>query len=196
MPEFDMQGRSAVAPRAVSTAWGMPFFLGLAVAVLGFICFIFAGITGVASVIFFGALLAVAGVVEIADAFRDRRRGSLTLPLLSGLLSLVVGVLLLARPLVGLAAAGLLLAGYLFATGLFRGITSLVDRYAQWGWDFLYGVLAVILGVVLFSNWPLSSLWLLGALIGIEMMARGVSIMGSALVVRRVVKTRPAAARA
>jgi hypothetical protein len=55
--------------------------------------------------------------------------------LLAGFLALVVGALLLYRPIAGLASLTLLIACYLFASGLFRAVISIVDRYQSWGWD-------------------------------------------------------------
>jgi uncharacterized membrane protein HdeD (DUF308 family) len=170
--------------RARAAAWGGPFILGVLLFVLGILAFVFAGVTTLATVVAFGALLAVGGIVEMAYAFGLRKLGRFVLPFLSGLLSLVVGAMLIVRPGVGMAASGLLIAGWLFATGLFRGVTSLVDRYPRWGWDLAYGVASVLLGLVLLARWPLSSIWLLGTLVAVELMARGIAVMGVSLALR------------
>jgi uncharacterized membrane protein HdeD (DUF308 family) len=104
--------------------------------------------------------------------------------LLGGILSIVVGAMVLARPGAGLVAMTLLLAGYFFASGLFRGITSLVDRYAGWGWDFFYGLVSVVLGIIISAQMPTSSLWALGVVVGVEIFVRGLSIMAGALTLR------------
>ncbi|XXF81272.1 DUF308 domain-containing protein [Myxococcaceae bacterium GXIMD 01537] len=177
------------AGRTTAAAWGGPFFLGLCLVALGVFAIIAAGIASIASILVFGVLLAAGGAVEIVQAFRVRRTGNFFLFFLGGLLSLVVGVLMLMRPMAGLAAVTLLLAGYFFASGLFRGFTSIIDRYANWGWDFVYGIVAVILGVMLFSQWPNSSLWLVGTLVGVELLIRGSAVMGAALAMRKGIRT-------
>lgn len=88
-------------------------------------------VTGVVSAVFLGIALGAAGVVEIIGAFKHRRDRAAVMPALSGILSVVVGVLFVTRPLVGVAALGLLVAAHFFATGLFRGIVSLADRYER-----------------------------------------------------------------
>jgi len=141
-------------------------------------------VTSLASVIFFGSMLLVAGIFEIIHAFRVRKSGPFLMFLLSGILSIVVGAMILARPGAGLMAMTLLLAGYFFASGLFRGITSIVDRYSGWGWDFAYGIVSVVLGVIISAQMPTSTLWALGLVVGVEILSRGISIMAGALAVR------------
>lgn len=183
--------RGVAAGRAVSATWGTPFVAGLFMVALGILAFIAAGIASLATIFAFGALLLVAGLMEVVYAFQARRQGSFLLPLLSGLLSLVVGALFLFRPLAGLAATSLMLAAFFLASGLFRGITAIADRYAHWGWDLFYGVVAIVLGVLLLSGWPTSSIVTIGVLVGAELIARGSTLMGASLALRRGL--RPAA---
>jgi uncharacterized membrane protein HdeD (DUF308 family) len=158
---------------------------GILIAIVGVIAFISPAIAGLVSVKFFGVLFVVAGVIEVWGAFRHRHERSLLLPFLSGILTAAVGVVFLARPMIGLASVALLLIAYFFVTGLFRGITSLVDRYHNWGWDLAYGVIAVAAAVVLFMNWPLSSLFLVGLLVGVQLIALGVTLMAGGWSIRR-----------
>ncbi len=187
------EDRSAVPMqegRARAATWGSSFLAGLLIFALGVFCLIATGVTGFASILLFGGLLLAAGILEIYSAFRERRQGRQFLPhFLVGLLSFVVGGLFLVRPAVGLAAVTLLLAGYFFADGLFRSITSLLDRYEGWAWDFFSGAVSVLLGVIVFSQWPISSLWVVGALVGVQLMMRGVLVMSVSLTLRRAMRT-------
>jgi uncharacterized membrane protein HdeD (DUF308 family) len=162
--------------------------MGLAITVLGLVALVAATATSVATALLFGAILAVSGILEIGAAFRFRKTGRFLSYFLGGILSLVVGGLLLFRPLVGLAAITLLLAGFFLASGLFRGITSLLDRYGGWGWDLFYGVVAVFLGVTIFSSWPVSALWVVGVVVGAEIVTRGIAVMAGSLQLRRVLR--------
>ncbi len=176
---------SGTTPRRnMSGMWGGPFVMGLLLALLGIVALGAVVATSVASVIFFGSMLVVAGIFEVIHAFRVRKSGPFLMFLLGGILSIVVGAMVLARPGTGLVAMTLLVAGYLFASGLFRGITSLVDRYAGWGWDFAYGLVSVVLGVIISAQMPTSSLWVLGLVVGVEILVRGISIMAGALALR------------
>jgi uncharacterized membrane protein HdeD (DUF308 family) len=179
--------------REASAGWGGPFVLGLLVMAVGVLALLSALWTGLASIILLGILLAISGVLQIGYSFGRDRTGSPGVHLLAGILSAVVGVLIAARPAIGLAALTLLLAGYFFASGLFRTITSVVDRYARWGWDFAYGISAIILGIILVASWPTSAAWLVGTLVGLEIIFRGASLMAASLALRRLVSGRATA---
>jgi uncharacterized membrane protein HdeD (DUF308 family) len=81
-----------------------------------------------------------------------------------------------------------MLAGYFFASGLFHAITSVMDRYARWGWDFVYGAISLFLGVVVMSEWPVSAVWLVGTLVGLGILFRGVALMAGSLTLRRALR--------
>ncbi|MFP2956568.1 HdeD family acid-resistance protein [Myxococcus sp. 1LA] len=178
-------------PRVNSAAWGGPFVMGLLMTLLGIVALGAAVFTSMVSVILFGAMLAGAGIVEVISAFRTRKEGGpFWLYLLSGILSVVVGLFVLVYPAAGLGALTLLLAGYFFASGLFHAITSVVDRYPQWGWDFFYGAVSVVLGIMVMRQWPISAVWLVGTLVGIGIFFRGVALMAGAFAVRKVLHSR------
>ncbi|MBU8894786.1 HdeD family acid-resistance protein [Corallococcus sp. H22C18031201] len=177
------QGRLS---RNASAVWGGTFLLGLLMAVLGFIMLGEAAFASVLSIVFVGALLTVGGIAEIVAAFRSRSAGGPFLSfLLAGILTMVVGLLVLRYPGAGLGTITLLLAGFFFASGLFHAITSVVDRYPQWGWDLAYGLVSIFLGITVMSQWPISSAWLLGTLVGVGLLMRGVAMMSGSLAIRR-----------
>lgn len=162
--------------------WGMPMTIGILLVIIGAFALAMSELTSVVTVYFVGIMLIVVGVLEIIAGISHHRRGgagTTVLYILAGLLAIVVGALFLDRPLASLGALTLLLACYLFASGLFRGITSIVDRYPQWGWDFAYGVLAIVLGGYLVGTWPISSFWLLGTIVSIEIIMRGITLIAA-----------------
>jgi uncharacterized membrane protein HdeD (DUF308 family) len=143
-------------------------------------------LTSIVSVIFVGVMLLVVGVLEIISAFRVRHSGHFLMYLLAGVLALVVGGLFLYWPLASLASLTLLIAGYMFASGLFRGITSIVDRYPRWGWDLAYAIVALALGVYIAGSWPFSSFWVLGTVVAAEIIVRGIALVAASWVLRDI----------
>jgi uncharacterized membrane protein HdeD (DUF308 family) len=144
-------------------------------------------LTSYVSIIYIGVLLIVAGILEMVAAFRVRRVGGPTvMMLLAGLLAVVVGALFLYRPEGGIASLTLLITCYLFASGLFRGVTSIVDRYPGWGWDVAYAIVAILLGAYIVRTWPTSALWVLGTVVGAEIMARGIVMVTASWSLRDV----------
>jgi uncharacterized membrane protein HdeD (DUF308 family) len=164
--------------------WGVPMVLGIVMIVLGLIALYASVATTLISVIYLGIMLLVVGVMEIIAAVRVGRHGSWLTYLLAGILSLVVGGLFLDKPLASLASLTLLIAGFLFAAGLFRGITAIADRYPQWGIDFLYGVVALALGVYIVLSWPISSFWVLGTIVSAEILVRGITLVAASWALR------------
>ena len=177
-----MAGPARFASRGSSYRFGLVLFL------LGILGLIFADVVTVASIITFGVLLVVGGVTEaLGHASRQKEGSRRFLPaFLSGILSIAVGAAMIFRPAVGVAGSGLLIAGWLFATGLFRGVTALMDRYRYWGWDLFYGLVSILLGAWIISSMPTSAMWLLGTVVSIELMARGIAIMGASRALRRL----------
>jgi uncharacterized membrane protein HdeD (DUF308 family) len=180
--------------QAIREAWGGTFVLGILMAVLGLFAIIAAPWAGFISVVLLGFFLAVAGIFEAYHALAHRTGGNRLLFLLGGILSIVVGGLLMFRAGAGLSAITLVLAGYFIANGLFRCVTSIADRYLHWGWDFVLGLISIFLGVLVFEQWPVSSLWLVGTLVGVEIFFRGISLMMAGLDIRRLAHPRPAEA--
>ena len=144
------------------------------------------GMTSLVSVLYFGTLLLAVGVLEIVAAFRLRSTGPVLPYVLAGVLTMVVGGLFVFRPVASIASVTLLIASYLFASGLFRGITSLIERYPGWGWDFAYALLTVGLGCYVAAAWPLDSFIVLGTIVAIEIIARGITLVAAAWMLRDI----------
>ena len=171
--------------RSVTT--GSSFFLGMILFALGILGLVLADVVTVASIIVVGAILAIGGFTESVGYARRQRKGDRFSPaFLSGVLSTAVGLTIVFRPEVGVTASGLLITGWLFASGLFRGLTAVIDRYRNWGWDLFYGFISIVLGGWLIARLPTSATWLLGTVISIELMVRGVAIMGASRALRRL----------
>jgi uncharacterized membrane protein HdeD (DUF308 family) len=174
-------------PRGASAVWGAPFLLGLLTALAGFVLLGATFFTSMVTVYFVGMMLVIGGVLEIIAGVRMRGEGGGTFWsfLLGGVLTTVVGILTVMFPGAGLASLTLLLAGYFFASGLFHVITSVMDRYAQWGWDLAYGLISLVLGLSVMAQWPTSSVWLVGTLVGVAVLFRGLAMMSGSLMLRR-----------
>jgi uncharacterized membrane protein HdeD (DUF308 family) len=189
----DLEHSGVTAGPARSAAKGSSIS-GAFLFLLGILAFVFADVVTRVSIVAFAAILVVGGLAELVHALRGRGsdRDRFFLSFLSGLLTTAVGALLIARPAVGAAATGLLIAGWLIATGIFRGVTALLDRYRYWGWDLGYGVVSVLLGIWVAASLPTTATWLLGTVIAVEFMARGAAMMAGSFAVRRERAAAPA----
>ncbi len=156
--------------------WGWVLTFGIILIILGLIAISVAAITTIISVILVGVLLLIAGVATIIDAFQTwhSRAGYLILHLVMGLLYIAAGIALLRDPLIGAVTMTLLLAIFYVILGIFRIITSLVFRVtAYWGWRLFSGIVTLLLGIFILSQWPAYSLFVIGLIVGIELLFNG-----------------------
>lgn len=165
--------------------WGWFLALGACLMILGIIAISYSVFTTLASVVLFGWLLVISGVVQVVHAFwRERKWGGFFLDLFSGILSFVVGFLLLANPMEGATALTLLIAMFFFISGIERIIVSLMGYFHHWGWLLLNGIIDVVLGVMIWQRWPEASLWVIGLFVGIDMLFSGWALMMQGIAAR------------
>jgi uncharacterized membrane protein HdeD (DUF308 family) len=170
----------------VSHHWGWFLALGIGLIVLGVIALGAVWLSTLVTVLLFGWLLIAAGAFEMYAAFWSQQWSGVFLHLLEGILHLVVGILLVARPAASAVALTLLIAALFLTDGLFRIVAALVVRHAAWGWAVFDGAVGVLLGVLIWSRWPVSALWVIGMFVGIALLIRGWSWVMFAIAARHI----------
>ena len=129
---------------------------------------------GVSITILVGLLLTAGGIGQCLLALRAGAFGKGLLVFLIGGLTVIAGVFMLTQPLEGLEAITLFLAAYFLATGIFELIAAMQMRpTAGWGWMLLNGVVTLVLGLVIWRQFPLSGAWAVGVLFGLKLMMGG-----------------------
>lgn len=166
--------------------WGWFLALGVALVFFGTIALGSSVLATLASVVFFGWLLLFAGAVEAVQAFWQRKWGGFFLHLLSGILSVVVGLIIVANPGAGALVLTLVLAVFFMVAGMFRIIAPLVMRFPHWGWMLLSGLVSLMLGILIWQQWPVSGLWVIGTFIGIDLIFSGWTWIMLSLAARRL----------
>ena len=147
---------------------------GIALVILGFLAVGAPLVTGIAVAITVGAFVVLTGVVEIALYMKARSWGKGIMGVILGILSIVCGALMIAHPLMGLGFLTLLVAAYFFVHGLFEVIEAVQLRPTPgWGWSLFSGALTVLLGVMIWRQWPISGAWAIGVLVGIHVLMSG-----------------------
>ena len=157
---------------------------GIAVLILGILSIMAPMAAGVATASFVAVFLIVAGIVRIIWAFKAGSFGKGVLAFLIGGISVLGGLFVLARPLFGLASLTLLLAAYFVVEGIFAIVASFTLSPAEgWGWMLFDGIITLLLGGMIWSQWPLSGTWAVGILVGVRLVFAGWSMifLGSAM---------------
>jgi uncharacterized membrane protein HdeD (DUF308 family) len=164
--------------------WFWFVILGVSLVVLGTVALGSVVITSLAAAAAIGVLLLLGGAAEAVGAFWCRGWSGFFLELLSGVLSIVVGLLFLRAPTGALAALTLLLACFLMVGGFFKIVTAVVYRFAAWGWSLAGGIIDVVLGQMIWAEWPASALWVIGLFVGINLLFRGFNWIALGLALR------------
>lgn len=132
-----------------------------------------------------GTVLLIGGLVQAAQAILSRRWKSFLLHLLVAVLYVVAGFMVFSNPVATALSVSLLVASFLIVGGIFKIVASASIRFEQWGWTVFSGVASIVLGVLIFAQWPISALWILGVIVGVELFFMGVSLAAVAFGSRR-----------
>lgn len=154
--------------------WGWVLGLGILFLILGCIGLgMVVGLT-LASMFFFGALLIISGLTHIVDVFKHKHWKGMIWQALIAVLYIAGGCVVLYDPFLASTLITAILAGVLIVIGITRIIMALALKDSQgWGWLLLAGITAIILGVLILLQWPISGLWVIGMFIAIEMIVNG-----------------------
>jgi uncharacterized membrane protein HdeD (DUF308 family) len=185
-------GRPADELAQLRQGWFLFFVLGLVSLIVGCVAISSYFVAALASVIIFGVLLLIAGATEVIHALVGRNGKGFAVHLLAAALYLVAGLFIVEDPVQAAAVIALLLAANFYVAGALRVIFSLAVRFPAWPWVLLHGTVDLLLGVLILSGWPGSSLKVIGVLVGIDLVLHGWSWMILALTVRTYKDTQPA----
>lgn len=162
-------------------------FEGFIFTLLGFIAIAWPGISTLSSELFIGWLLIFGGVVQLFRTIKTRKAPGFIGSLLTGILYFIFGVLLILFPMAGVLSLTVLLTIFFIAEGIAKIILSLQLRpFRRWGWFLLNGILALIIAYIIWAGWPGTAAWVLGLLVGINMIFFGISLMFLALGIPRI----------
>jgi uncharacterized membrane protein HdeD (DUF308 family) len=153
--------------------WWWLFLLGILLVVSGTAAIVFPILATVGAMIFLGVNLMLAGLATIVTSFWAGRWSGTLLQLLVGILYLVAGFAIADSPVDAGKAATLLIAAMFIVAGAFRTLAALVIRFPHWGWALLNGVVTLLCGLVIYRHFTDSGPWLVGLLIGLEMIFNG-----------------------
>jgi uncharacterized membrane protein HdeD (DUF308 family) len=165
--------------------WGWLLGLGILLSVLGLLLIAAPALGTLAVDLLVGWFLIIGGIAQLIHAFMEKAWRGFLLEVASGMLYLVVGLLLLFYPMAGAQALTIFLAAFLLIEGIVRIAMALRLRPAQgWGWLLFGGIVTVILALLIWMQWPASALWVIGLLVGINLLFTGWSLTMMAIAMR------------
>ncbi len=165
---------------------GWSIFAGVLIVALGVFLVAYPFLTAAVTVLTLGVILLAAGIVEIVLALRFRSAGDFFLKLFSSIIYGLTGFMLITRPLIGVAVLTLLVGSMFLVQGVILAVLAFrVGERRSRGWLLLDAAITLILSFMILGQWPASSIWAVGTLVGIAVIIRGVTRIATASALRR-----------
>jgi uncharacterized membrane protein HdeD (DUF308 family) len=178
------QAGSDTAP--LRAKWGWIVALGVVYLIAGFIALGSVAMATVVSVLIVGIMMIIAGVAEVISAFQIKSWGKFLLWALLGVLYIIAGFVTFENPLLAAVLLTLILGASLVVSGIMRIVLAFsMKRETPWIWVALSGVITLLLGVLILVRWPVSSLYILGLFLGIDLIMAGAGWIGLGFGLRR-----------
>jgi len=182
----DIEGIRRRMAATIHAHWKLVLAQGILLMVFGLLAVATPNIATLAVEIFVGWLFFIAGIFRAVSVWHARQMPGFGWPMLSGLLAVLLGLILIARPLAGV----LTLTMVLIAFFILEGITAIVvavqhrEHLRSWGWVLFSGIVDLLLAYLIWAGWPNSTDWAIGLLVGINMAFLGLSLLMTALAAR------------
>ena len=173
--------------KSINAHWRLFLFEGIVLVVLGLAAVVVPPLAGIATTIFLGWLLLIAGFVGFLSTFKSKSAPGYWWSFLSALVAIVAGGMLLWYPVQGLVTLTYVLIGYLLVDGLLTIILAIShhrELSRRWEWMLVNGVVDFILAGIIFAALPGAFAWALGLIIGIDLIFGGTALIGMALSAR------------
>jgi uncharacterized membrane protein HdeD (DUF308 family) len=188
-PTEGLRGTGTIIKKASGWLIGM----GVVFILLGILAIIEPGVAGLAVTILVGWLLIFGGVAHLVAAFSGGGAGHVVWQVLIGIVYIVGGFYFLTHPLLGLGTLTLLLGVIILTEAVFEVIAYFRTRHEGGsGWLLVNALITLLLGGLIWSQWPWSSVWAIGTLVGVNLLMTGISRLMFGLAARKLVN--PAAA--
>jgi uncharacterized membrane protein HdeD (DUF308 family) len=174
--------------RAVASAlhdhWKLYLAEGIALLVLGAIAIVVPPIATLAVTIVLGWLFLVSGVFGLFTTFMMRQAPGFWWSLISAALGVLVGGLLLARPISGALSLTIVVVVFFIIEGAASIMFALDHKRelsGRWGWMLVSGIVDLVLAALMFGGLPSTAAWAIGLLVGINMVFGGSALIAMAL---------------
>lgn len=149
---------------------------GVFLIVLGIAAIAVPNVATIAIETWIAIILASAGAAKLYYAFQTRNQGGFAWKLVLSILYIATGVMLFINPLTGVLTLTLLLGSFLLTEGVFELILAFRLRpQSNWTWVLTDGIITLVLGAIVWFQWPFDAPWLIGTYVGASVIFTGIS---------------------
>jgi len=184
MKSSDTQRIEAAIEGALSDHWTLFLIEGIILLVLGVLAIAVPQIATLAVEILIGWLFLVSGIVGAITTFWMRTAPGFWWSLLSAILGIGAGIVLLVSPATGVVSLTLILVAFFIIEGVASIMFALDHKRelsGRWGWMLVSGIIDLVLAAAVFVMLPGAAGWVIGLLVGINLVFGGVALIGMAL---------------
>lgn len=122
-----------------------------------------------------GAILLLTAVGQLTISYLSKRHWTYYI---TTALYLIAGLLLVFRPHEGVLALAAIVGVFFLMQGCIQIFTaSLYAPFEGWVWVLASGLVSLLLASLVYAGWPITGMWLLGIMLGINFIAFGLSMV-------------------
>lgn len=191
-PNSDLNDMQRAVSGALKAHWRLFLFQGVVMIILGILAVCAPVAATLVVDVYIGCLLLVSGIVGLIAMFSAHDIPAFVWSLVTAALSVAVGILLIWKPAAGAMSLTFVLTAFFVAEGVFQTVISISYRDLMrgiWGWLLASGIADLVLAVIIIAGWPMTAIWTLGLLVGINLITSGWAIVMTAMAGREVVTT-------
>lgn len=165
---------------------GLTKAIGVCLLILGILAVAAPLAAGASLMFIIGIMLIMGGGAQCVLAFKAGAFGRGLLVFLMGALTLLVGIYMIGQPVAALASITLFLAFYFVATGIVEIVAAFnVKPAAGWGGMLFNAIVTLLLGVMIWRQFPLSGIWAVGVLFGVKLISSGMALIALGAAVKK-----------
>lgn len=161
---------------------GLTIAMGVIVLLMGLLAMGSPMIAGLSITLMVGSLLIIGGIGQLAFAIKS---GKGVFAIIIGILTVIIGAYMIMNPAAALASLTIFLAAYLIVSGIFEALMAFqIKPVNGWGWMLFNGIISLLLGAMIWNQFPLSGAWAIGILLGVKLLFSGWTLIMFGLVAR------------
>ena len=163
---------------------------GILSVIFGFVGLFMSTYMTITSILIVGIFILIIGIIFIVETFSAPNWKGKLLNLALSVLYTGAGIVLIANPVASAVWVTLFLAIFLAMIGVMRIIMAfqIKSETRGWAWVAFGGLLNIILGVLVYMQWPESGLWVIGMFISIELIINGINAITLSGIAKKVQK--------
>jgi uncharacterized membrane protein HdeD (DUF308 family) len=172
--------------------WRLYVLQGVLMIVLGVLAVAAPAFATLTVDIYVGWLFLISGVLGLIAMFSARNVPGFLWTLVTALLSIIVGGVLLWKPAEGAVSLTIVLTAFFIVEGIFQAVAAFTYRDAMpssWGWLLASGLADLALAAIIIAGWPGTAAWVLGLLVGVNLLTTGWAVVMVALGARDIARS-------